>query len=117
VLFEEGRDFTFPLDQSEKWCNGSGPQTHRNQRTIGKKDFEESECRMKTRAFDFRGRRLQSQFSAAKRDCEFLDFDRSTLRQISGKEAAFLVLAPIYRPEGGATFAFTLPLQHGDPYL
>jgi hypothetical protein len=67
VLFEEGRDFTFPLDQSEKWCNGSGPQTHRNQRTIGKKDFEESECRMKTRAFDFRGRSLRSQFSAAKR--------------------------------------------------
>jgi mRNA interferase HicA len=34
---------------------------------LAKKDFEESECRMKTRAFDFRGRSLRSQFSAAKR--------------------------------------------------
>jgi len=65
VLFEEGRDFTFPLDQSEKWCNRSGPPTRRNQRTIGKEDFEESECRMKIPVFGLRERRLLSRFSAA----------------------------------------------------
>ena len=64
MLFKEGRDFTFPLDQSEKWCNRSGPPTRRNQRTIGKEDFEESECRMKIPVFGL-SERLLSRFSAA----------------------------------------------------
>ena len=65
VLFEEGRDRTFPLDQSEKWCNRSGAPTRRNQRTNGKEDFEESECRMKIPVFGLRERRQLSRFSAA----------------------------------------------------
>jgi len=64
VLFEEGRDRTFPLDQSEKWCNRSGAPTRRNQRTNGKEDFEESECRMKIPVFGLSERRLHSRFSA-----------------------------------------------------
>jgi hypothetical protein len=64
VLFEEGRDLPFPLDQSEKWCNRSGAPKRRNQRTIGKEDFEESECRMKIPVFGLSERRLHSRFSA-----------------------------------------------------
>jgi hypothetical protein len=51
---------------------------------------------------------------AQRRLCELLDLDRSTLWQVSGKEPVSLVLTHIYQPQG-ATFAFTLPVQHGDP--
>jgi hypothetical protein len=51
---------------------------------------------------------------AQRRLCEVLDLERSTLWQVSGKEPVSLVLTHIYQPQG-ATFAFTLPVQHGDP--
>ena len=51
---------------------------------------------------------------AQRRICELLDLDRSTLWQVSGKEPVSLVLTHVYQPQG-VTFAFTLPVQHGDP--
>ena len=51
---------------------------------------------------------------AQRRICELLDLERSTLWQVSGKKPVSLVLTHIYQPQG-ATFAFTLPVQHGDP--
>jgi len=46
LLFETGRSIPFTLDQSEERGDGSCPQAHRDQRTIGKEDFEESQCRL-----------------------------------------------------------------------
>ena len=56
LLPEEGRDFTFPLDQSEERSNRGGPSAHRNQRTAGKEDFEEPERRIKGRTTACTGR-------------------------------------------------------------